>query len=293
MEQFGHQDHLLFLLCHLLLGGKGPLAFENSAQGQVMVTGKGQASPPPTPSSSESRRSSQNQGGPVSGTQRRGTGKRDGQRGGGKAAAPTQTHHSVTHTPAGDVQAGRVQEPRWGRAGVPASRTRCRSSGLRRRVGAPPPPGRAPRPSQPRRRPSPPLARLPGPRGESSCNFAGEAPGLGLGSPASAGPLSGGPACSAPQLPGPAPARRPPRTRFVRRGGEGRPTGPGPRPPPRAQKGARPAGGGGRGPAGRSPDRAGAAGRGPGGRGSGPGPGPGGCALTCRGTSPCRRRTRS
>lgn len=110
LEQSGHQCHLLFLLLHLLLGGKGPRAFENSAQGQVMVTGKDQAVSPPTPPSSESVRSSENPGGPVVCNRQEGSGESQG--GGSKATAPpthphTHTDTVLSHTlPPGEAQAG-------------------------------------------------------------------------------------------------------------------------------------------------------------------------------------------
>lgn len=226
----------------------------------------------PTPSSSEeSVRSPSHRGVPAR-SRGEGRGARAGQRGGGQAAAPTRRHPSVTHSPRGEQAAGTR-----GRGAGKGSRPPGRARALwpRRWVGAPaaPSPARVrPAPPRPSRR-----SRLPGPRGESSCNFAGEAAaGLGLG--AGLRPAVRRQAAGAPT---PRPARRPP-ARFVR-GGEGRPQA---WPPPRAQKGARPAGGG-AGPA-RRTGRAG-----PGRAEPGPGRRPGQATLTCRGTSPCRRRTRS
>lgn len=260
MEQFGHQGHLLFLLCHLLLGGKGPLAFENSAQGRSWSRAKAaEASPPPTPSSSESRRSSQNQGGPVSGTQRRGTGNVTAKEEAAETAAPTDPPFCHPHSCRGCAGRPGPGSPAGAGRG-PCLPDKVPGSGLRRRVGAPPPPGRAPRPSQPRRRRA--CSRV-------SRARAGKVPATSRGG-AGPGPREPGlrrPAVRQSGLLGaptsrPGPRPPPPRTRFVRRGGEERPTGFGPRPPPQAQR-ARGRRSGGRGPAGRSPDRAGAAGRGP------------------------------
>lgn len=148
-----------------------------------------------------------------------------------EAAKPQHPPADTILSPTPPGRAGRREPGPRGREGVPPAKTRpgAPAAALGGRAGRPLP---GPASAQPRRRPSR-RSRLPGPRGESSCNFAGEAAaGLGLG--AGLRPAVRRQAAGAPT---PSPARRPP-ARFVR-GGEGRPQA---WPPPRAQKGARPAG---------------------------------------------------
>ena len=194
-------------------------------------------------------------------------GKCDGQGGGGKVTTPppTQRHHSVTRTPArghaGRPGPGALLGPGRGPVHpdeVPELRAAAEGGSVGRHLAGP---HVRPSPAGVRNRHS----RLSGARaGKVPATSRGRrrTRGLGLGSPASAAPLSGGPAGRAPQLPGPAPTRGPPRARFVSGGGEGRPPSPGPRPGHKRARGRREAAGGGLRDAHRAGPGPGAGGRG-------------------------------
>lgn len=195
--------------------------------------GKGPSFTSPTPSCSKSIRSSQNPGVPVWSKEGKGETCLPGRRR-QNHNTPTRTDTILSPTPARGPAGRWVQGPAGPGRG-PARADEARELRPRRRVGAPAAPSsgrRPPIPASVRARRS----RLPGPRGESSCNFAGEAA-AGLGLRASLRPAVRRQAAGAPTLrparpaPGPALCAA---ARGARR--------PGPRPGHKRARGRRPAG---------------------------------------------------
>lgn len=265
LEQFGQQCHLRALPRHLLLGGKGPRLLETRRRARSRPRARDKLQVPQPILLGGEREVPATPGVPA-GSSGEGGG-RAGQRGGGQAAAPTR-RHPLSPPPRG-AQAAGTRGRGAGEGSRPPGRGRARWP--RRWVGAPAAPSPGPRPPSPAAS-EPPLAPPRAARGKFLQLRGG---GGGRPGPRSRpAPRGQAPGRRRPNSP-PGPAGPRPALCAAARGARR----PGPRPGHKRARGRR-----GRACEAHGPGRAG---------GRGPGRRPGPATLTCRGTSPCRRRTRS